>query len=61
MGFDNDKKAQTEMLSYLKLHRLHSTNIVCINEIIFHLNYFFNFYYLGKNVKIPTQRYCLSM
>jgi len=40
MGFDNDKKAQKEMLSYLKLHRLHSTNIVCINKIIFHLNYF---------------------
>ncbi|XP_050440480.1 uncharacterized protein LOC126845696 [Adelges cooleyi] len=28
MGFDNDKRARHEMLSYLKLHRLHSTNIV---------------------------------
>jgi len=35
MGFDNDKKAQKEMLSYLKLHRLHSTNIVCINYLSF--------------------------
>ncbi|XP_050524692.1 nucleoporin Nup188 [Daktulosphaira vitifoliae] len=28
MGFDNDKRARKEMLSYLKLHRLHSVNIV---------------------------------
>lgn len=28
MGFNNDKRARKEMLSYLKLHRLHSTNIV---------------------------------
>lgn len=28
MGFDNDKRARSEMLSYLKLHRLHSSNIV---------------------------------
>lgn len=28
MGFDNDKIARKEMVSYLKLHRLHSNNIV---------------------------------
>ncbi|VVC32778.1 Hypothetical protein CINCED_3A020988 [Cinara cedri] len=28
MGFNNEERARTEMLSYLKLHRLHSTNIV---------------------------------
>lgn len=35
MGFDNDKRARKEMLSYLKIHRLHSTNIVCIENIMY--------------------------
>lgn len=35
MGFDNDKRARKEMLSYLKIHRLHSTNVVCIQKYVF--------------------------
>ena len=35
MGFDNDKRARKEMISYLKLHRLHSNNIVRIYTIMF--------------------------
>lgn len=42
MGFDNDKRAQKEMLSYLKLHRLHSTNIVRIYKIMVYLKTFKN-------------------
>lgn len=54
MGFENDKIARREMLCYLKLHRLHSTNIVCRANFFFFFMYLkiFLFYYLGKNVKI---------
>jgi len=49
MGFDNDKIARKEMVSYLKLHRLHSNNIVRIykNYVLVHL-YFKNIFLIYR-------------
>jgi len=46
MGFDNDKRARKEMISYLKLHRLHSNNIVRIHTIMLGLHVFQNTFFL---------------